>query len=80
MAIWDDAKRMLDTRGGKANASLVRALRNLDDMDQLVVRGEVWTKFEELGQYRVAPHGEEGDYDSEVYFVDFEDLAAHFGE
>ena len=42
---------------------------------EILINGEVWTRFGGLGQWKVSPHGETGDFDTDCYFVDFQEVA-----
>jgi hypothetical protein len=52
----------------------IRALRRLPDMGERVIRGAVWTKFSDSREFKVSPHGLQGDYDRDAYWVPYEDL------
>lgn len=49
-------------------------LKSLRDMGEHVINGELWTKFENDGEFKVSPYGLKGDYDRNCYWVDFEDV------
>lgn len=41
---------------------------------EIVINGELWTRFGGLGEWKVSPHGESGDYDTDSFWVDFEEI------
>jgi hypothetical protein len=43
-------------------------------MGERVIRGAVWTKFSDSREFKVSPHGLQGDYDRDAYWVPYEDL------
>ena len=54
-------------------------LLRLAEGAELVIAGEVWTRFDD--EFKVSPHGEAGDYDKDCAWVDMADVreVAHAG-
>jgi len=55
-------------------------LLRLAEGEELVVEGEVWTRFDD--EFKVSPHGEAGDYDKDCAWVDRADVreVSHAGD
>jgi hypothetical protein len=52
----------------------IRRLRRLPDMGEILIQGEIWTKFEHNREYKVSPNWEEGDYDTGCCWISFEEI------
>jgi hypothetical protein len=52
----------------------IRRLRALPEMGEIIINGELWTKFTHNGEYKVSPNWEKGDYDTGCCWVAFEDI------
>lgn len=53
---------------------IIKKLKRLPNGGELVVEGETWTKFSLDREFKVSPHGEKGDFDTDCRFVAYEDL------
>lgn len=54
--------------------SQITILLRLADGEDCVINGEVWARFED--EFKVSPHGEAGDYDTDAEFLPREDVRA----
>jgi len=55
----------------------VEELKTACGQAEIVISGELWTRFAGLQEWKVSPHGEAGDFDTDCYFVDFAEVRAY---
>jgi hypothetical protein len=58
------------------DAKIARKLLALPDFGEMVIDGEVWTRFADFEEFKVSPHGKSGDYDRDAYYVSDDELNA----
>lgn len=61
-------------------AQIVKRLKSLPDMGELVVDGTVWTKFSNSKEFKVSPKGLQDDFDTDCSWVDYSDLSGEFSD
>jgi len=56
------------------NADQIAQLKSAYGQAEILINGEVWTRFAHVREWKVSPHAERGDYDSDSYWIDFEEV------
>jgi hypothetical protein len=56
------------------SSAQIQQLKSAYGQAEILINGEVWTRFSSMREWKVSPHGERGDYDSDSYWVDFEEV------
>lgn len=60
-----------------SNKQVVQKLRQLGEMGEIVIDGQIWTKMGE--EFKVSPRGLSGDFDTNCHWIHQEELDYGFG-
>ena len=60
--------------GGNMKPENIRKLRALNDCEEVEIDGAIWLRLTDTNEWKVSPHGKQGDFDRDAFFVEDEEI------